>query len=95
MTFRGTEHYRQKEQLFTHAVAYCDADGVYQYRGLYYSRDVSELCDRVDQLQEVAEAARVLLGGPNGEEHSWVRKDDWRALEAALTALQTTEEVAR
>lgn len=48
--------------------------------------------EQVAQLQEVVEAARALLSGPNGEEGSWVQNDDWRALEAALRALEENPE---
>jgi hypothetical protein len=48
--------------------------------------------EKAERQAEVVEAARALLGGPNGEEHSWVQEDDWRRLQAALGALEARNE---
>lgn len=51
MSFKGTEHYRQKTRTFANGGTYYDRDGFPQSVGGAYFVDVRDLCDHIDQLE--------------------------------------------
>lgn len=91
MSFKGTEHYRKIARLMDEHYG----RNFYDKSVGMYVLAVDELCDELDRLSQVVEAARVLISPPNSAKDqrlTIIRTRDFDALQRAIGALETEEE---